>query len=77
MRAEIDALVAELGQDIAQSQAEPSASGPFRGKPLDSRYSGVCAVCRKPYAEGDRIVWNGEAKRAAHLGCGQADAGAR
>lgn len=34
----------------------------------------ACCVCGTPYEKGSRIVYNGGSKKAAHLGCGQADA---
>jgi hypothetical protein len=79
----IDAMITRLGETGAappatpSADAEPSSSRPFRGRPMSSKYPGTCCVCGQPYDIDDRIVWNGDAKQAAHLGCGQADSRAQ
>lgn len=71
----VDEFVTRLGEPgMAAPPSQGGADGAsFRGRPLDARYSGVCAVCGAVYEQGSRIVWNGDRKQAAHFGCGQAD----
>jgi hypothetical protein len=44
----------------------------FHGYPLESKYSGKCAVCGRAYRAGDPILWDRDAKKSAHVECGVA-----
>jgi hypothetical protein len=49
------------------------AAGGFVGRPMQSRFPGVCAVCSKPFSAGSPILYDGDSKRAAHEACGGAE----
>jgi len=70
----VDELVTKLGAPDPKPSSENASPSAFRGKPMQSRYPGRCEVCGKSYGEGDSIVYNGDIRKAAHLGCGRVDA---
>lgn len=45
----------------------------FTGGRITSRYGGACAVCGKPMAQGEDVLYNGQLRRAAHVSCGTED----
>ena len=79
MRVEIDSIVAALKEKPAASGSGASTDDstvpdrPFRGRAMESKLESTCAVCDGQIRVGDSIVYNGELRRAAHLGCGQVD----
>lgn len=56
-----------------QSATSPNATGvpAFVGRPMSAKFGGSCAVCRGPIAVGETILYNRDAKRAAHDRCGE------
>ncbi|HKO49199.1 MAG TPA: hypothetical protein VJV79_15810 [Polyangiaceae bacterium] len=52
-------------------EAKVAATG-FRGRPMESRFPGSCAVCGKVFPVGARILYNSEQRRAGHDACGEA-----
>lgn len=44
----------------------------FRGRPIVSKYAGVCKVCGKPYSAGDDVLW-AQGSGCAHHQCGEID----
>lgn len=80
LRAHVDRELGTLIQEIRGSAKKratedpcPEAPRPFTGRPLEARKPGRCAVCGTSIEVGASIIWNGDCKRAAHLGCGQPD----
>ena len=51
-------------------EARAAAAG-FVGRPMESRFPGVCAVCSKPFPVGAQILYNADHRRAAHDACGE------
>ncbi len=43
----------------------------FMGRPMTSRFPGTCAVCMAAIAEGEPILYDRDARRAAHQRCGE------
>lgn len=66
-----DALAAGRVEIRAVSKPVLANGEPFRGRPMQARFPGRCAVCSKRIAVDASIVFNSELKQAAHLGCGQ------
>lgn len=54
----------------AQPTGEPAAPR-FTGRPLAAKYAGRCAVCGGSFPQGAAILYDGDAKRAAHDECGE------
>ena len=53
-----------------QREAQVKAAG-FTGRPMESRFGGVCHVCAKPFGTGAAILYNRELRKAAHDACGE------
>lgn len=61
------ATVDRLKRQVQQKQGEPAA---FVGRPITSRFSGRCAVCKGPYTAGADVFWR-KGAGAAHVTCGE------
>lgn len=57
----------------SQRWDRPSAATPkgFRGFPLEARRGGKCCVCSRGFSAGAAILWDREARSAAHAECGE------
>ena len=61
-----------MGHRTTVSRApQESTDGIFRGRPIEARFAGRCAVCSGGIPVGSAILYSPEARKAAHLQCGQ------
>ena len=73
LRRDVDQRPGVLLQKLngAQHPDNTVPDRPFRGRPMVSKRQSTCAVCGQQIKVDDDIVYNGDLRRAAHLGCGQ------
>jgi hypothetical protein len=64
--------VADDGDSPDDSDAGRGPDGQFVGRPMTSKRESTCVVCGQRINIGETIVYNAEARRAAHHGCGRA-----
>lgn len=67
--ARLKARVDELEQEVSRLRHPVARAGEGDWVMLESRYSGRCCVCSRPYAEGDTVFWkrgSGVRHKACH-----------
>ena len=57
---------------VRQHEATVAAVA-FVGRPMESRFPGNCAVCRKPFPAGAQILYSPDQRRTAHDACGDVE----
>lgn len=67
-----DKIEISLRTDASSESARhgQSADERFHGFPLVAKHGGRCVVCGRGFHAGANILWQREAKQAAHAECG-------